>query len=238
MHWRVLRLMNGSNAARPKQASGGAAQPRRHHRGRLLAIVTLLLGMAAVIAVSFGADWSGPVARGSAAAVEQQLRISAQRLEDGRVRIGVRVPDGRGGWGAPVEPRLNRFVPTPGRANHWLSSSGLTLERVDEAPRIISSEAFAEAEPAGIHSGSTQPVGYSRDREAEAEGDAEIRIQAYLHQGSRTDGSRARLEFALQKRLADGEGGGGASASCPGNASCPPTARPETGSRPLRSVSV
>ncbi len=56
------------------------------------------------------------------------IRISAQRLEDGDVRFGLRVRDASGGWAAPVTPRVHRFDPANVRVGRWLVSSPLVLE--------------------------------------------------------------------------------------------------------------
>ena len=84
--------------------------------------------------------------------VEQQLRISAQRLDNGRVQFGVRAPDGAGGWADPVEPRVNWFLPSSSSANRWLNSSGLTLERVADVAGLVGSEQFAptQLDPIGL----------------------------------------------------------------------------------------
>ncbi len=89
--------------------------------------------------------WGGGVSDGIRAqseTVDQQLRISAQRLENGRVQFGLRLPDGAGGWEEPVQPRVNWFLPSAGVANRWLSSSALTLERVGDTAALTRSEDF------------------------------------------------------------------------------------------------
>ena len=107
----------------------------------------LALGMAAVVVLLFGSGKFAPTLSAETEEVEQQLRVSAQRLEDGRVQFGVRVADGQGGWSDPIEPRVNHFTPSTRTANRWLSSSSLTLERVDESASLVRAEAFEATEP-------------------------------------------------------------------------------------------
>ena len=64
--------------------------------------------------------------------VSADVRIAAQRLEDGEVRFGLRVRDGSGGWAEPVMPRAHRLDPESASRGHWLVSSPLTLE-VDDS---------------------------------------------------------------------------------------------------------
>lgn len=74
---------------------------------------------------------------------EAGVRVSAQRLEDGRVQFGLRARDATGEWAQPVEPRVNSFDPATARAGRWLSSSALILE-VDESGqgRLVPSRQF------------------------------------------------------------------------------------------------
>lgn len=75
--------------------------------------------------------------------VDVDVRISAQRLEGGDVRFGLRVRDASGGWAAPVTPRVHRFDPADVRVGRWLVSSPLVLE-VDGAgrERLVRSRLF------------------------------------------------------------------------------------------------
>ena len=75
--------------------------------------------------------------------VDADVRISAQRLEGGDVRFGLRVRDASGGWAAPVTPRVHRFDPADVRVGRWLVSSPLVLE-VDGAgrERLVRSRLF------------------------------------------------------------------------------------------------
>ena len=66
---------------------------------------------------SVGADLSG-------SGVE--LRIGAQRLDDGRTEFGLQVWDGEN-WAERVLPQ-SRFFPTNSRVDRWLNASALTLE--------------------------------------------------------------------------------------------------------------
>ncbi len=79
---------------------------------------------------------------------EANVRISAQRLDNGRVQFGLRAPDNSGVYADPVQPRVNYFNPTSVRTGRWLSSSSLTLE-VDESGRgrLVPSEQFEPAPP-------------------------------------------------------------------------------------------
>ena len=79
---------------------------------------------------------------------DANVRISAQRLENGRVQFGLRALDGSGEYAAPVEPRVNSFNPASTRTGRWLSSSPLILE-VDESGRgrFVPSEQFEPAPP-------------------------------------------------------------------------------------------
>lgn len=110
--------------------------------------------------------------------IDALVRISAQRLEDGNVRFGLRALDVSGEWAEPVTPRAHQFNPANVDAGRWLASSSLLLE-VDELGRgrLIRSE-LAE----------TQPL---------SSGQTELRIRAQLRQDR-------RIEFALQQRTSDG----------------------------------
>ena len=120
-------------------------------------IVVRLTGVAALVAAVL-ALWSllaigGGQLLSSAEAqtidVAADVRISAQRLDDGRVQFGLRAINGSGEWTEPVEPRVNSFNPADVSAGRWLSSSSLILE-VDEsgAGRLVRPEAFEPTEPA------------------------------------------------------------------------------------------
>ena len=77
------------------------------------------------------------------------VRIAAQRMEDGSVRFGLRVRDGSGGWLEPVTARLHRFDPANTSTGRWLVSSRLTLE-IDDAgsARMVRSDQI-KASPGG-----------------------------------------------------------------------------------------
>ena len=117
----------------------------------------LAVGATAALVVIFGGSSVSPAARAETEQVEQQLRVAAQRLENGRVQFGVRVADGSGGWSDPVEPRVNWFLPSTGVANRWLSSSSLTLERVDASANLARTESFqpTEVAPVTLHTASS-----------------------------------------------------------------------------------
>ncbi len=83
--------------------------------------------------------------------VASDVRISAQRLEYGDVRFGLRVRDASGGWAAPVSPRAHRFDPGNVRVGRWLVSSPLVLE-VDDAGlrRLVPSHRFGPASASDV----------------------------------------------------------------------------------------
>ncbi|MCY4618380.1 MAG: hypothetical protein OXD50_07495 [Chloroflexi bacterium] len=109
--------------------------------------VTALAGAIVVAALTLG--WNIPSFSAGAQEVsaDANVRISAQRLDTGRVQFGLRALDGSGQYTAPVEPRVNAFNPASVRAGRWLRSSTLILE-VDESGRgrLVPSEQF-EATP-------------------------------------------------------------------------------------------
>ena len=75
--------------------------------------------------------------------VDVDVRISAQRLEGGDVRFGLRVRDASGGWAAPVAPRAHRFDPANVRVGRWLVSSPLAVEVDDDGRgRLVPSHQF------------------------------------------------------------------------------------------------
>ena len=80
--------------------------------------------------------------------VDAELRIAAQRLEDGGLQFGLRARDESGSWAEPAEPRVNSFDPANVRTGRWLSSSSLILE-VDQSGvgRLVRAESF-EPSPA------------------------------------------------------------------------------------------
>ena len=120
----------------------------RRKTGAWFALIAL--GMAAVVVLFFGSGKFAPTLRTETEEVEQRLRVSAQRLESGRVQFGVRVADASGGWSDPVEPRAKQFLPSNRTANRWLSSSSLTVKRVGGSPAVVRTEAFEATEPAPI----------------------------------------------------------------------------------------
>ena len=68
---------------------------------------------------------------------ESEVRISAQRLDSGRVEFGLqqRQPDGE--WGERLLPEL-RFFPATGFVNHWANSSPLTItSQIEDPPAYI-----------------------------------------------------------------------------------------------------
>ena len=106
-----------------------------------------LLATAIAVAAMVG-GWSTPFFSAGAQEVsaDANVRISAQRLEDGRVQFGLRARDGSGAYADPVEPRLNSFNPASTRTGRWLASSTLILQG-DESGRgrLVPSEQFEPA---------------------------------------------------------------------------------------------
>ncbi len=100
-------------------------------RTAICAVVLIAAVITVVAQVLSGQDARSQEPRGDGAA---EVRIAAQRLEDGEVRFGLRVRDGSGGWVEPVTPRAHRFDPATASIGRWLVSSPLTLE-VDGAGR-------------------------------------------------------------------------------------------------------
>jgi len=115
-------------------------------RTAISAVVLIAVVVAVVALVLTGPDARSQEPRADVAA---DVRIAAQRLEDGEVRFGLRVRDGSGGWVEPVTPRAHRFDPASVSAGRWLVSSPLTLE-VDGAGhgRLARSDQF-EPSPGG-----------------------------------------------------------------------------------------
>ena len=104
------------------------------------AAVVMVVALVAAVALVL----TDQTARGQeAGAVAADVRIAAQRLEDGVVRFGLRARDGSGGWTQPVRPRAHRFDPADASTGSWLVSSPLILE-VDDAGRgrLVRSDQF------------------------------------------------------------------------------------------------
>ena len=117
---------------------------------RVTRIFSAALLATAIAVAAMVVGWSTPFFSAGAqeASADANVRISAQRLENGRVQFGLRAPDGSGEYADPVEPRLNSFNPASTRTGRWLSSSTLILE-VDESGRgrLVPSEQFEPAPP-------------------------------------------------------------------------------------------
>ncbi|MCY3567878.1 MAG: hypothetical protein OXH38_04585, partial [Chloroflexi bacterium] len=121
-------------------------------RTRILASrTTTTVALAAIVLVaSVASVLTEHTARGQeAGAVLGELRIAAQRQENGVVRFGLRASDGSGGWTQPVRPKSHWFDPATTSTGLWLVSSSLTLE-VDDAGRgrLARSDRF-EPSPSG-----------------------------------------------------------------------------------------
>ena len=105
-----------------------------------LLTVVLVVGIASIQTVH--------VTRGHEehAEVAAQVRVAAQRLEDGAVQFGLRVRDENGVWAEPVTPRAHRFDPAKVRTGRWLVSSPLTVEVNDAGHgELVRSERFEPA---------------------------------------------------------------------------------------------
>ena len=64
---------------------------------------------------------------------ESEVRISAQRLDDGRVEFALQQRQPDGAWGERLLPQ-RRFFPASGFVNHWANSSPLTITSQIEGP--------------------------------------------------------------------------------------------------------
>ena len=68
---------------------------------------------------------------------ESEVRISAQRLDSGRVEFGLQQRQPNGEWGERLLPEL-RFFPATGFVNHWANSSPLTItSQIEDPPAYI-----------------------------------------------------------------------------------------------------
>ena len=145
----------------------------------------IVSALAAVIATIGTVLLIDPVANAqeTSTAIDARFRISAQRLENGSVRFGLRVRDGTGGWAAPVTPRVHQFDPSRATVGRWLVSSSLILEIDDSSRRrLVRSDSGT---PMIVDTGDV-PVG-----------SIELRIRARLREDR-------RIEFAAQYRTEDG----------------------------------
>ena len=153
-------------------------------RGRIAKLRStfgLIVVLVAVVTVGLPTSAS---ATQSSSGVE--VRIGAQRLDDGRTEFGLQVWDGEY-WGEWVLPQ-SRFFPTNSRVDRWLNASVLTLEsghvvrisaklleddriefalqqRIGEewVGRLLPRPRFFPADPAAerwLYSGRLEPVGY------------------------------------------------------------------------------
>ena len=123
---------------------------------------------------------------------DANVRISAQRLENGRVQFGLRALDDSGEYAAPVEPRVNSFNPASTRTGRWLASSSLILE-VDESGRgrFVPSEQFEPAPPSEttLVSGIEEWAGDIRySAFHDADGDLVTTVSVYSAATGATDG--------------------------------------------------
>ena len=92
----------------------------------IVALVAALIGGVATYSIQ-AATQSG----------ESEVRISAQRLNDGRVEVGLQQRQADGAWGERLLPE-RRFFPASGFVNHWANSSPLTItSQIEDPPAYI-----------------------------------------------------------------------------------------------------
>ncbi len=70
------------------------------------------------------------VTSSAAQAAEEEVRIVARRLEDGRVEFGLQQRQADDSWGDRQLPRA-RLFPTDATIGHWLVSSPVSLNNTD-----------------------------------------------------------------------------------------------------------
>ncbi len=117
----------------------------RNRTARCWRIAALALLLVVIVGGLLSVTTARHAARGQERVqdVDADIRVSAQRLEDGEVRFGLRVRDAGGGWAAPVTPRAHRFDPANVRVGRWLVSSPLVLEVEDDGRgRLVRSRLF------------------------------------------------------------------------------------------------
>ena len=149
----------------------------RSHLGQsITATAALIAASVAVAALVLSGDPAYGQERSTD--VSADVRIAAQRLEDGSIRFGLRTQAATGEWMEPVTPHVHRFDPSMVRIGHWLFSSPLMLI-IEESRDGKLLQLAQSAEPAAQH------------------GRTELRIGAQL----REDG---RVEFSVQQRTDGG----------------------------------
>lgn len=82
----------------------------------LIALVAAVIGGVATYGVS--------ALTGTA---KTEVRITAQRLDDGRVEFALQEREGAGAWGERLLP-TRRFFPAEGFVNHWANSSPIEID--------------------------------------------------------------------------------------------------------------
>lgn len=138
--------------------------------GKNLLIATLtVVSIASIVTIAV---------RAAATNVETDVRVVAQKLDDGKVEFGVQQRGAAGEWGKRILPR-GRFLPTNAPTNRWLSSTPVSLT--------------VEVPEADIATPQTSAVGTGLTRAAPAlvgtrvrAGDWEVRVL-----GSTPDGTSA-----------------------------------------------
>lgn len=88
-------------------------------------LLTLLAGIL-LGALAVGAAWSTGI-------FGNELRVSVQRLEDGRSEIAVQFRQPDGSWGERIRP-ANRFVPADAEPGRWLNSSPVPVPAIGAEP--------------------------------------------------------------------------------------------------------
>ena len=135
------------------------------------------------VGVSLALSYGVVGAQSQGTDVETPIRISAQRLDSGSVRFGLRVRDHAGQWSEPVSPRSHQFNPSRVPIGRWLVSSSLILE-VDASGRGGLARSQNQIPDLRVASGGL--LGHS-----------ELRIRARVREDR-------RIEFAVQQRTEKG----------------------------------
>ena len=116
------------------------------NRYSVAAVLLIAVSVAMATAVRIGHQAR---AQDDDVSVAADLRIAAQRSDDGTVRFGLRARDANGEWAQPVTPRLHRFDPANASIGRWLVSSPLTLELDHAGPRRLVRSDRLDASSAG-----------------------------------------------------------------------------------------
>ena len=179
----------------------------------LLAVLIVVVSAAAV-----------PTAHSQSSEVE--VRVAAQRLDDGRTEFALQERQADGAWGERRLPR-SRFFPASATVDRWLASSALSVAGVEVriATRLVADgrmefalqERQADGEwgerrlprsrffPAGAAVGRWLASSALTVRASTLDVDVDlVQVEVRIATQLVLDG---RMEFALQERQADGEWG-------------------------------